>query len=507
MGTIMSDEEYFDESDVECDFDSDPEGCPSPLLRVDKGKQKIDDFVFQSFSPTELEEETRKEIESVMAILGLEFPIASILLRQFRWNKDRLLDAFMESPHEVSNLKCSGERLSGIGPPAKRQRVTPEEFICDICCESPPDSEVFQEGCGHKFCNSCWNAYIVGKVKDEGQCIVSCMQEGCQTILEDDTIRDLTDASCLERFRALVLESFVKVHSHFRFCPSPGCDQVVSCHGATQSAILNHVPTVACGNSHVFCFGCGLDIDHRPVICAIAGMWLKNAKDDSGTSQWIQANTKNCPRCKNPTEKNGGCNRILCRECQFQWCWMCQQNWNVHGYTATCNAFKEKFITESLDVQAQAQANLEKWLFYYDRFTNHELSAKLDQELYEQTEYKMVEVQNSSGLSWIQARFMKDAVDELTKCRATLKWTYAMAFFIQKGNMKQMFEDVQADLEKAVEALSEMLEEDVSSETVLALRQRMVDKTVYVQKRNRIMLDDTSAGLQEGRWSWTVTVE
>ena len=88
---------------------------------------------------------------------------------------------------------------------------------------------------------------------------------------------------------------------------------------------------------------------------------------------------------------------------------MCQQNWNVHGYNATCNAFKEKTITASLDAQTQtqtqAQANLEKWLFYYDRYTNHELSAKLDQELYAQTEEKMVEVQNSSGLSWIQARY------------------------------------------------------------------------------------------------------
>lgn len=96
--------------------------------------------------------------------------------------------------------------------------------------------------------------------------------------------------------------------------------------------------------------------------------------------------------------------RILCRQCQFQWCWMCRQNWSVHGYSA-CNAFKEKAITLSLDAQTQAQMNLEKWLFYYDRYTNHELSAKLDQELYEQTEGKMVEVQNSSGLSWIQARY------------------------------------------------------------------------------------------------------
>jgi ariadne-1 len=42
---------------------------------------------------------------------------------------------------------------------------------------------------------------------------------------------------------------------------------------------------------------------------------------------------------------------------------------------------------------------LEKWLFYYDRYNNHEMSAKLDQELLASTEEKMVEVQKSSNLS------------------------------------------------------------------------------------------------------------
>lgn len=93
---------------------------------------------------------------------------------------------------------------------------------------------------------------------------------------------------------------------------------------------------------------------------------------------------------------------------------------------------------------------------------------------------------------------MQQAVDVLTGCRITLKWSYAMAYFLSPGNEKQIFEDLQAyvlsrtsqnifidlprrDLEKAVEELSQMLEEDIETETVKALRQRMVDKTVRSQ--------------------------
>lgn len=43
-----------------------------------------------------------------------------------------------------------------------------------------------------------------------------------------------------------------------------------------------------------------------------------------------------------------------------------------------------------------------------------------------------------------QATFMQTAVDELTKCRRTLKWSYAMAYFLTPGNQKQIFEDIQA---------------------------------------------------------------
>lgn len=43
-----------------------------------------------------------------------------------------------------------------------------------------------------------------------------------------------------------------------------------------------------------------------------------------------------------------------------------------------------------------------------------------------------------------QSTFMRDAVDELTRCHSTLKWTYAMAYFLIAGNQKQIFEDVQA---------------------------------------------------------------
>lgn len=38
---------------------------------------------------------------------------------------------------------------------------------------------------------------------------------------------------------------------------------------------------------------------------------------------------------------------------------------------------------------------------------------------------------------------MKKAVEEVERCRMTLKWTYAMAYYLAKGNEKDLFEDNQ----------------------------------------------------------------
>src|SRR6266404_1049287 len=138
------------------------------------------------------------------------------------------------------------------------------------------------------------------------------------------------------------------------------------------------------------------------------------------------------------------------------------------------------------------------------------------------TEKKMEEMQLTTDLTWIEVQFMKKAVDIVENCRTTLKWTYAMAYYLENGNQKAMFEDNQrwvsssvlqvthsfkstcSDLEKAVEDLSELLEQPIEAETIPALRQKVTDKSVYVQKRNEILLEDTAKGYLEERWKWNV---
>lgn len=57
---------------------------------------------------------------------------------------------------------------------------------------------------------------------------------------------------------------------------------------------------------------------------------LERARWVQANERFIESNTKACPRCRVPIEKNGGCMHMTCgiSSCRFEWCWICGVEWN-----------------------------------------------------------------------------------------------------------------------------------------------------------------------------------
>lgn len=164
-------------------------------------------------------------------------------------------------------------------------------------------------------------------------------------------------------------------------------------------------------------------MDHRPAPCSLVKRWMKKCEDDSETANWISANTKECPKCGSTIEKNGGCNHMTCRKCRNEFCWMCMGIWSEHGTSwYNCSRYEEKSGLDARDAQAKSRQSLERYLHYYNRFANHEQSAKLDKDIALKVEKKMTHLQTNSNLSWIEVQFLSDASTCLQQCRQTLKW-------------------------------------------------------------------------------------
>lgn len=88
---------------------------------------------------------------------------------------------------------------------------------------------------------------------------------------------------------------------------------------------------VQCKCGQTYCFACKEPEAHRPVACDTVQAWnIKNSAESENLT-WIIANTKPCPECQRPIQKNQGCMHMTCSQCRHEFCWLCQGDWKKHG--------------------------------------------------------------------------------------------------------------------------------------------------------------------------------
>ncbi|KAJ6790192.1 hypothetical protein PWT90_07898 [Aphanocladium album] len=483
------DDEDFDEPDP--DFGLSPKD-------MDKKKSQAHVVPFKVYEPTDIQKQQDDMIAEVNMILDMGKEDAAIMLRHFRWNKERLLEDYMDRPEKI--LEAAG--LSSNTSDLPKLEAVPG-FVCDICCEDEEGLQTFAMKCGHRYCVDCYRQYLTQKIRDEGEAArIQCPSDGCGRILDSRSLDLLVTSELTGRYHELLNRTYVEDKDIFKWCPAPDCPNAVEC-GIKKKDLDRIVPTVECSCGFRFCFGCP-NPDHQPAPCDLVKKWLKKCADDSETANWINANTKECPKCQSTIEKNGGCNHMTCRKCRYEFCWMCMGLWSEHGTSwYNCNRYEEKSGHEARDAQTKSRTSLARYLHYYNRYANHEQSARLDKDIAVKTEKKMVQLQTTSGMSWIEVQYLNAASQALQTCRQTLKWTYAFAFYLAKTNLTEIFEDNQKDLEMAVENLSEMFEKPIQELSDSKLKVDIMDKTSYCNKRRIILLEDTADNLAKGNWSLT----
>ncbi|KAJ4141185.1 hypothetical protein NW768_000393 [Fusarium equiseti] len=477
------DDEEFDEPDPDFGLAKD----------VEKKKRAAHVVPCKVHEPSDIQNQQDEMIGEVNMILDMQKEDAAILLRHFRWNKERLLEDYMDRPEKVMEAAGLGSNTSS----SPKLEVIPG-FICDICCEDDEGLESFAIKCGHRYCVDCYRHYLTQKIREEGEAArIQCPSDGCGRILDSASLDVLVTPALADRYQELLNRTYVEDKDNFKWCPAPDCPNALEC-GVKPKDLGKIVPTVECRCGYRFCFGCP-NPDHQPAPCDLVKKWLKKCADDSETANWISANTKECPKCNSTIEKNGGCNHMTCRKCKYEFCWMCMGLWSEHGTSwYNCNRYEEKSGSEARDAQAKSRTSLERYLHYYNRYANHEQSAKLDKDIAQKTEKKMVQLQSASGMSWIEVQYLNSASQALQTCRQTLKWTYAFAFYLARNNLTEIFEDNQKDLEMAVENLSEMFEKPITELSDPKLKVDIMDKTSYCNKRRVILLEDTAENLAKG---------
>ncbi|XP_022703143.1 E3 ubiquitin-protein ligase ARIH1-like [Varroa jacobsoni] len=492
---------------------------------------------YATLSPEQIVLLMGETISEANGVLQLRSTAARLLLNHFHWEKVTLFEKFFDADGDLKKLFLEVE-IPQANVSGNTVTVAPvltggaPHYECQICmCEAPAESMAGLE-CGHKFCASCWNMYLSTKVMDEGCQMITCPAVSCGVLVDDQTvIKLLIDPKVRIHYQKQITESFVQCNRLLRWCPSPGCVNAVKVNSSD-------VRPVRCNCGHLFCFGCGKEY-HDPVNCDMLRCWHKKCNDDSETSNWLAANTKECPKCFVPIQKDGGCNHVLCRNqnCRMDFCWVCLGPWEPHGSAwYNCNRFNEEESRKARDAQEKSRATLSRYLFYFNRYYNHMQSLKFESKLPEKVRSWGMDASLGprSAFSPLELDFLPKAVNALLRCRQTLMYTYVFAFYLRPNNQSRIFEDNQRDLESATEQLSEYLERDASlsigrssisinnlcrcsnniainmtesadkeKDTLKELKIKVVDKHRYCERRRRALLAHVREGEEKDWWEFT----
>jgi len=413
---------------------------------------------FEVLESAKIMKETDRLITEVLDVLQIPSKaIATILLRAYGWNKEQLISSWLEDSDRV---------MKKIGLQTLLLEKKPEKkaYDCLICIESSAANKTFALGCGHRYCLSCWKEYLELKIKDGSSCIITpCPAPKCKMIVHEDAYSRIVSQKLFEKYSQFMLRSFVEDNPQIKWCPAPGCTYCIRCDRRNRKEAV----TCKCGSRH--CFNCNdKEIgDHMPCPCEQIETWRQKASDESENVTWLMANTKKCPQCRSPIEKNGGCMHMTCRKnaggCGHEFCWLCRGPWSEHGSATggyySCNKYEKSTIKDEDDKAEHAKTELEYYMFYYHRFESHRNALKIADEQRTNCSKKEKEIFDKFDVRSADTKFLLEAVEVIMESRQVLQYSYCYGFYLKKGTQeKNLFEYLQEDLEKHTNHLSTLYE-------------------------------------------------
>ncbi|XP_061443842.1 ankyrin repeat and IBR domain-containing protein 1 isoform X4 [Rhineura floridana] len=504
---------------------------------------------------------------------------AEALLRAHDWDREKLLEAWMSNPENCcqrSGVQMPTPPPSGYNawdtlpsprtPRTTRSSITsPDEIslspgdiettMCEICmCNISVFEDPVDMPCGHEFCRACWEAFLNMKIQEGEAHNIFCPAFDCFQLVPVEIIESVVSKEMDKRYLQFDIKAFVENNPSIKWCPTPGCERAVRLtrqgSNTTGSEALSfpllRAPAVDCGKGHLFCWEC-LGEAHEPCDCETWKNWLQKitemkpeerkngryvvgvseAYEDAANCLWLLTNSKPCANCKSPIQKNEGCNHMQCAKCKYDFCWICLEEWKKHSsstggyYRCTRYEVIQHVEEQSKEMTAEAEKKhkqfqeLDRFMHYYTRFKNHELSYQLEQRLLKTAKEKMEQL--SRALSGPEGgcpdtTFIEDAVQELLKTRRILKCSYPYGFFLEpKSTKKEIFELMQTDLEMVTEDLAQK----VNRPYLRTPRHKIIRAACLVQQKRQEFLASVARGVAPadspeaprrsfagGTWDW-----
>ncbi|KAL4216921.1 Ankyrin repeat and IBR domain-containing protein 1 [Mactra antiquata] len=509
---------------------------------IEEQAPHIDSEEYSGLRAQDLQEAKDQLLVETADMLSIPLFTAEALLRNHEWSREMLLDAWMSDP-----VACCEK--SGVTPPSNLfsdKPVVAESLStptmsqppcpfaeCEICTQPYQMNETPVHMNCHQFCRDCWEGYLNVKIQEGGVHDITCPGFDCNILVPVEIIENVVSRDMARRYLQFDIKAFVDSNPNIKWCPFPGCGravrlpEVIEGGGASGVTSPRHsrIPSdtsraVDCGIGHYFCWEC-VGEAHEPCSCESLQKWLAEVNEIkpeklNGTEQetesaanclWLVTNSKSCPNCKSPIQKNEGCNHMKCSKCKYDFCWVCLDQWKRHNSSTggyfKCNRYEVSKKVEDTTKQALVQAEekntkmqeLNKFVHYYTRYKNHENSFKLEEPLLRTAKEKMLKLAEAItdiATAKDETKFVEDAIHKLLKARRVLKYSYVYGYYLDGPPYRKIvFEFMQTELEECTEILSQM----VNRLYLRTPRKKIIDQSQICHRKRLEFLTAISKGL------------
>ncbi|KAJ4721664.1 RBR-type E3 ubiquitin transferase [Melia azedarach] len=434
---------------------------------IDNDSDDSDDLVshrhqlnYTVLSEVDIRQRQEEDINRISTVLSISKVSASVLLRFYNWSVSKVHDEWFADEERVRKTVGLLEKPVVKFPDG-------DEMTCGICFETCPCDRLKTAACGHPFCSTCWTGYISTAINDGPGCLVlRCPDPSCGAAVGQDMINSLASGEDKEKYFRYFIRSYVEDNRKTKWCPAPGCDYAV------DFVVGSGNYDVTCRCSYSFCWNCTEEA-HRPVDCDTVAKWVLKNSAESENMNWILANSKPCPRCKRPIEKNQGCMHMTCTPpCKFEFCWLCLGAWTDHGERTggfyACNRYEtakqEGVYDEAEKRREMAKNSLERYTHYYERWaTNQSSRQKALADLQQMQTVHLEKLSDVQCQPESQLKFITEAWLQIVECRRVLKWTYAYGYYLPEHEhaKRQFFEYLQGEAESGLERLHQCAEKEL----------------------------------------------
>lgn len=514
-GSSLGDDLSVDENPVD-DFKAVEDEIDTVQIPINEENNTDYDIVFVG----EIFQEMDEFVGTVSCVLDISKTATRILLKHFKWDKDKLMEKYYEGDPE--KLFAEAHIGNFLKNNEESKHYSSDTNECQVCNSNVESAECFGLRCGHLFCTNCWDRYFRIKIasidsisSDPSKCEISaddkvfmnrlknsttvgrekmidtilCAAEGCDAMVEDDTVllllKNSEDKSKYQRF---ILKNFVENNKTLRWCPSSDCNYLVRVKN-TDTKLVN----CKCGDE--FCFSCG-ESWHEPISCEYLKKWLKKCNDEMETANWISENTKNCPKCGAFIESpNSSSKYMVCcnLDCKYEFCSSCRGDWSKHESYCLWRTNENMPADES-------RVTLEHFLYCCHRYVHHQHYLKLNQRQYEKIDEKIFALMSKYNQSLTELQYVKEAMKKLCSSRRTLSYYYAFAFYNRNSDKLTVLDHFQKDLQQCVENLSDYLAFDKVEVDTRKLKFKIIHESCRAEMIRKLLLERIREGYEQNWW-------